>query len=213
MTSGLVAAGSFSWQILPPKETRVVVVKTTLALVPEGPAVPLPEQDPLCGDVLHDGDHAPDAPEPSVRYPSDFAPFKPCADVLVVGHAHPPAQPATGVLSVQIALGALHRAIAVVGERTWRRRRAPPRPRPLARTPLRYERAFGGAGHDPNPLGVGLGGVRLPNLELPDRLIRAKGDRPAPACFAPLPATFPARARKLGKYDAAWLRERWPSNT
>jgi uncharacterized protein YjbI with pentapeptide repeats len=208
VTSGRVAAGSFSWQIAPPKETRVVVVKTTLALVADGAAVPCPEQDPLSGDVLHDRDHRADGPEPSVRYPSDFAPFKPRADVLVVGHAHP-STPGAGVVSVQVVFGALHRAIAVVGDRTWSGG-APTAPAPLTPMPLRYERAFGGAGYDPNPLGVGLGGALLPNLELPERLLRGKGDRPAPACFAPVPATFRARASRLGRYDAAWLRERWP---
>jgi uncharacterized protein YjbI with pentapeptide repeats len=211
VTAGPVSAGSFAWQIRPPKDARVVVVKCTLALVPEGAAEPLVDQDPPNGDVLHDEDDAGggQAPAPpSLRYPSDFAPFKPRADVLLVGHAYPP-QRGAGIASVQLVFGQLHRALAAVGDRELRGG-APTAPAPFARMPLRYERAFGGPGHDANPVGAGLAGARLPNLEQPDRMIRGKGDRPAPACFAPVPAAFLARASKLGKYDGAWLRERWP---
>ena len=201
---GPFAAASFPWQLAPPTDARVVVIKQTLAIVPNGAAEPLADQDPPCGDAFHDDD-----PTASLRYASDFAPLKPRADVLLVGHACA-RQGQARTASVQLVFGRdLRRAIAAVGDRQWHVD-GPTNPAPFTRVPLRLERAFGGAGDEANPYGVGSGGVVLPNLEQPDAMIRSPGDRPPPACFAPLAATLPARARKLGTYDQSWLRERWP---
>jgi uncharacterized protein YjbI with pentapeptide repeats len=203
------AAASFPWQLAPPTDARVVVVKQTLAIVPNGVATPLADQDPPCGDVFHDDD-----PSASLRYASDFAPFKPRADVILVGHAY--AQKAGGraasvrTASVLLSFGRdLRRSLAAIGDRQWQID-GPTDPAPFTRIPLRWERAFGGPADATNPHGTGSAGAVLPNLEQPDAMIKSPGDRPAPACFAPLSATLPARARKLGTYDASWLRERWP---
>src|SRR4051812_34385059 len=84
VTDGPLVAASFLWQILPPQHARVVVVKATLAIVPDRDAALLADPDPALGDVHYDDD-----PAASLRYASDFAPFKPRADVLLVGHAYP----------------------------------------------------------------------------------------------------------------------------
>ncbi|MDI3286614.1 DUF2169 domain-containing protein [Polyangium sp. 15x6] len=53
---------------------------------------------------------------------SDLAPFKRRADVLVLGHAHPPKPPAAGApasLVAQIGVGTLQKAIEVRADRGW----------------------------------------------------------------------------------------------
>src|SRR5690606_33067192 len=84
---------------------------------------------------------------------------------------------------------------------------------PFTQMPLGPEQAFGGAEHPDNPLGKGLDtadGAELPNLEIPRMLIGARGERPAPAGFGPLPVTHTERRRHLGALGPQWLKERWP---
>ncbi|WP_437597891.1 DUF2169 domain-containing protein [Sorangium sp. So ce590] len=210
VTDGSIAAAVRPWQLQPPQDALVVVVKSSMTIVPEGLAEPLPpsEQEPPTGDVYFDED-----PQGTLRYASDHAPFKPSADILMVGHAY--AQPQrSGVTNVQLAFGqALRLSLAAIGDRRWQTS-GPSAPSPFDRIPLRYERAFGGPGHRENPVGRGLvqgvAGPWLPNLERGDKLLRGELDRPAPACFAPVPATWALRASRLGTYDSTWLKERWP---
>lgn len=209
----IVAEGPFApacrpWRLRPPEDALVVIVKCTMAIVPGGVAEPLAAQEPPAGDVYFD-----DEPAASLRYASDFAPYKPLADVLLVGHAYPPS-PRAAVVNVQLGFGrGLRVALAAIGDRAWRDGR-PTDPTPFRSMPLRHERAFGGPGYAANPIGTGiidgLPGVRLPNLEQPDSLVRSPGDRPAPACFAPVPPAWAARASRLGTYDADWQKDRWP---
>lgn len=209
---GPFSPGCRAWQIQPPTDALVLVVKTTLTIVPDGVATPIEEQEPLQGDVPHR------APEggvraASLRYASDFAPTKRKADVLLVGHAHAKAPGAT-VARVELGLGrALRAAIAVVGDREWRDG-VPSEPRRFTTLPLTFERAFGGPGYAANPHGLGvvngITGGRLPNLEHPARPLRYPADRPPPRCFAPMAETTRAASVRMGTYDAAWQTERWP---
>ncbi|WP_438019731.1 DUF2169 domain-containing protein [Sorangium sp. So ce315] len=202
------AAFTIPWQARPPRDSLTVVVKGTFDLVPGAPAAIAADQELPGGDA-----HVDDDPEKSLRYPSDFAIFKPKADVLLVGHAHRAGAGDAAAL-VRLRLGdALDRSVAAIGPRRWDALGAPTAPEPWDRIPLRFESAFGGAGFGPNPVGTGLGaraGGALPSLELPDRLIRSTGDRPAPACFAPVAATWGERLRKIGSYGERWRRTRWP---
>ena len=84
--------------------------------------------------------------------------------------------------------------------------------------PLTWERALGGPGHAPNPVGIGVGGsirngrsvALLPNLEDPQRLIQSAGDRPPPACPGPIARTWAERMKRAGTYDGAWLATHYP---
>ncbi len=208
VTEGPFCAGYRHWQLLPPQDALVLVVKSSFSIVPGGLATPLGDQLPLLGDIHYDDDL-----EASLSHASDFAPFKPRADILLVGHAYPPL-PRARVVNVQLYFGtALSVALAAIGDREWQGGQ-PSEPKPFARIPLRYERAFGGPGFAANPVGIGtidgIPGARLPNLERPDRLIRSQGEMPQPICFGPVPASWAARRAKLGTYDEVWLRERWP---
>src|SRR5262249_29914196 len=76
------------WHVLkkePPVPAAALSAKAVFRLLPGG-AEFWPEGDfALCRDI-----HVDDDPTKSLRYGSDFAPFKPRADVLLVGKAHAP---------------------------------------------------------------------------------------------------------------------------
>jgi uncharacterized protein YjbI with pentapeptide repeats len=211
-----LAVVTLDWSLKPPTPSVTIIVKGTFELVPDGPAKLCDESELPTGDV-----HVDDDLGRSIRYASDFAVFKPEADVTVIGTAHAPGGRSTA-MEAGFRLGegpkALTRRVAVLGDRQWVGfPSSMGAPAPFDTMPLTWERAYGGAGHDRNPAGVGHGAqkdaagvARLPNLERPESLIKGPGDRPRPACFAPIPELWRPRWATLGTYDAAWLRSRWP---
>jgi uncharacterized protein YjbI with pentapeptide repeats len=201
-------AWTIPWQVKPPEHSIVVVVKATFALGDDGELALAAEQDPPSGDVFHEAVES--ASGNSLRYASDFAVFKPAADLLLVGHAYP-GEPTAGVASVELRVGDFRRRLAVFGDRKWGGFGFEGKPARFEKMPLRWERALGGPLSEANPVGRGFKtGVMLPNLERPEQLVETKDDRPPPACFAPVAASWKARQAKLGTYDASWLKERWP---
>lgn len=208
-----LSVATVPWQIRPPRDSRTIVVKGTCDIVPGGAARLRSEAELVSGDV-HTDDR-----QLCLRYASDFAVHKPRADVTLVGTARSPSP--TAAMRVSFRFGDhgrfFDRTIAVIGDRRWVNgalgRRATT-PVPFTEMPLSYERAFGGPAHAANPVGVGAGpgdiGLRLPNLEEFDALVRAPSDAPPPACFAPIAPSWAARRAHLGTYDARWLRARWP---
>ncbi len=191
-----------AWQVKPPEHSLTVIVKGTFQIGDDGSLTLADEQDPPSGDVPYDDE----GESASLRYASDFAIFKPAADVTLVGHAYP-TDPKSGLAVVDLRVGMLQRRVAVFGDRKW----GTGTPAPFEKMPLRWERAMGGALSEANPVGRGYKtGVLLPNLERTGALVQAKGDTPAPACFAPVPPMWRARRSKLGSYDKTWLETRWP---
>jgi uncharacterized protein YjbI with pentapeptide repeats len=197
------------WQVRPPEYAVAVVVKATYLVGEDGALALAPEQEPPSGDVEYEPDEA--APgSSSLHYASDFAIFKPAADVLLVGHAYPP-DAAVGVTNVELRVGDLRRRLAVFGDRKWGGFGFEGQPARFDKLPLRWERAIGGPLSEDNPLGRGYKtGVLAPNLERPEALARTRDDKPPPACFAPVPPGWKLRRSKTGSFDASWLRERWP---
>ncbi|MCP1673940.1 uncharacterized protein YjbI with pentapeptide repeats [Natronocella acetinitrilica] len=203
-----------------PGHSRTFVVKATLALVHRGVATVLEEQPFPTGDVAYDDD--PDGLS-APRYETDFAPYKPLADVLLVGHCHTPGGEPAQRCPVRLEVGQRRIELAVTGDRYWQHGLAGgivSDPRPFTQMPLRYERAFGGPEDSRNPVGVGFGAERvldqgdrrllLPNIEFADRLIRAPADNPGPAGLGPLARAWSGRSHRQGTYDARWEAERWP---
>jgi uncharacterized protein YjbI with pentapeptide repeats len=144
-------------------------------------------------------------------------------EVLAGGHVYP-RNPPQAVSYARITLSRGDRGpffdkrVAAFGDRRWRAGISTD-PQPFSKMPLVWERAYGGEGYARNPKGRGAvataseaGSVHaLPNLEDPERLVRAPSDAPRPSCFLPFDPTWPQRLSKHGKnYDAAWLRERSP---
>lgn len=201
----------------------LILLKGTFLVRDDGRLKLDPEPLPVFyGDEYIDPDSA-----GSVRFESDLAPFKPRADVLLVGHAYAPLGRPTAKLEVGLRVGARQRHIVVFGDRWWHTQGGHPlisAPQPFITMPLFYERAFGGqdaaSGETfmPNPVGRGFLSQRpdpeqrvpLPNLEWPGQLIQHWEDHPAPAGFGVYGKNWQPRAGHLGSYDEQWQRERAP---
>lgn len=164
-------------KVRPPASSLTVIVKGTYRLDEGGTAALAEEQSPLRADVEVDG---------LLRYPSDFAHFKPNADVIVVGHAY-----GRGASDVRagVQVGALSKTIRVVGDDG----------RPFDKIELSYRNAYGGPKFARNPIGK-----ERPNLRDPRR------PEDEPVSFGPIPIHWPQRAAKLGTFDAKWKKDRWP---
>lgn len=207
ITNTRLAAFSLPWRIKKGQPTLTVVVKARCRLVPDG-AAELHETAALpSGDRLRGG------AKTSLLYPSDFAVFKPRCDVVVSGHVYPPADNAP-VRVAQLELGAdpaggIRRRVAVMGPRTWKQD-VPTKPVRFERVPILHELCFGGGAIADNPIGTGLDGTAPPNFEDPQRLLKNQGDRPPPVGLGAIPQGWPVRWSKLGTYDKAWSRERFP---
>lgn len=173
-----------------------------------------------------------DNPLSSIRYAGEAVPKKEGTDVAVVGHAYSP-KGMVKAMDVQLRLGPLYKHIRIFGDRIWRRsfgRWKISDPKPFEQMPLRYEFAFGGRDirhSDParhsrdhrNPIGTGfvanggrrdLEGLKLPNLEQPDALIKSLKDRPPVAGFGFIDPGWEPRISYAGTYDDQWTQTRNP---
>jgi uncharacterized protein YjbI with pentapeptide repeats len=211
--SGLEAAWVVS-RMEPPAFAVTVVVKGTFELRPDEPVVLAEKQLPLTGDKFEAGD-----PAKPLRYPFDFAPFKPRADVLLVGTCHAPRGRAAEVVNVGLRVGAMSKSLFVHGDRSWRSASELTHPRPFVALPLTWEHAYGGPGFDRNPLGKGAKPIKQPdgstlhalsNIESPGKAIRKSTDHGEPAGFGPIPDTWPQRLNKFGTIHGRYVKERWP---
>lgn len=167
-----------------------VLLKRTFDIVP-GRACTLAEEDrPLLpGDKFWD-----DPATTSVRYESDFIPFKLETDVVLDAVAYAPGGAPSHGFPVTLQLNQVRKTIVVIGDRVARfaGNGAPwfSDPTPFTSMALRYERAYGGTDvySDPrcpypyprNPLGRGfvlrntprsVDNLTLPNLEDPAALL------------------------------------------
>ena len=208
----------FPWVPEPDRPCMVVAVKASFAISHDGrvTALPAAQQIPLSHDRFYsDGKGA------GTRYPTDFVPFKPCADVLVNGSCHAPGGVAVPFLEASIAVGRLAKIIGVFGNRFWLTgpdgRPAPTAPKPFTAMPLRTAHAYGGPGDPANPRGIGRQRVRLPDgrWALPMPNLVGAGDYvpeperpPAPAALGPI-SRF-ARRHLAGTRDRSWRQQRWP---
>ena len=152
-----------------------------------------------------------DGVEPAEIPEQDRALFKPCADVTLRGAARPVKPVAQTKVRFSFGLrdGGFERELAVFGERRWKRG-APSRPQRFESVPLSWAHAFGGPDDAANPDGCGIDGDKLPHVEDPAELVISRSDRPRPAGFAPIGMHWPERWSRLGTYDGAWQRERFP---
>lgn len=204
--------GFFTWQRAPARPVLTVVVKGTFRMVPRGKCVVAEEQRPTCGEVPLDEEDS-----SSLRYDTDFAPFKPRGEWYLVGACHAPAGRWATMVKVEVRVGPSGKTCVVFGDRFWEGERASAA-EAFRAMPLCWERSFGGPGFEANPVGAGLAAVttpegprvKLPNIEDPRRPLVARTQRPDPVGFFPIPSNWPVRLRKTGTYDARWLSSRWP---
>lgn len=200
-------------KIRSPHLSAAFLVKGTFSLKPNEPAVAAEEPEPPTGD-MHYGEDS----EKSLRYASDFAPYKPNTDLLLTGACHFPQGKAGSVSTVSFRVGSWSKTLAVVGNRTLKRGRIVG-PESFQEMGVTYDNAYGGAGFARNPFGVGHqeetapDGTRvrrLPNVVYPRDVAADPDSRLEPAGFGPFPVTAPERMGKAGTYDKGWLKKNWP---
>ena len=171
------------------------------------------EQGFMSGDTWGDTDVQRLGP---LTHTSDFADWKPFADVLLKGTAYAP-RGADVTCNVTFGVGEWKKTLRVVGPRTWKPGAlfggTATDPLPFTKMPLTWENAYGGPAYPTNPVGKGHGGSELPTVEVPHSLtqkIGAKGI--VPGSFLPISPTWPPRAAKLssGQYGATWEATRAP---
>ena len=188
---GRVAVGDVLWRHRGERRLTIIV-KACFKLVPNAPMV-LIAPDPIrVVDWHYDGSAL-----ASVAHAGEVAPRRSRVDVVLTGEAHAPKRATRVNVRLAIHEGSrplLDKTIRVVG----RRATADAEPEPFSAMPLRYERAFGGVGHDANPIGVGYG----KSDELPNLLAADGTPVDEPACLAPVPATFPRRRALRGALSA-----------
>lgn len=176
----------------------VIIIKGTFDINPGGPAEVAPKQIPVLFkdafyDIIGPG---------SVKFESDLVPFKPRADIVLVGKAHAPLGRAVQILDVTLQVGTLRKTLRVYGDRVWSgsgllSSPTPTTPKHFSSMELTYERAYGGidleggAYCNENLVGTGcyagktkkIAGKPLPNIEDPSNLIKTLQDQPRPAGF------------------------------
>lgn len=148
----------------------------------------------------------------------DMAIPKARAEFLATGYAYTQHHQDKTTCAVRIEVDNLVKTLAVTGDRYWAGSR-PTAPQPFEQMRLDWSRAFGGAGYDENPHGVGAvtethNGTqyrRLPNIEALHQRMVSPREKPEPASFGPLDLLWPRRFRRMGKnYDARWLQHDFP---
>jgi uncharacterized protein YjbI with pentapeptide repeats len=196
-------------KVRPPQHSATFLVKGTFALMNGAAAIAVDEPELVSGDR-----HEADDPSKRLLYASDFAAFKPRADVLVLGTAYAPGKRPVTYLTVRIKVGPVNKSLAVSGPRAWQRgalgRSSPSEPQPFVSVPITYENAYGGPKSKKNPLGRGFDSDDLPQVENPHKRVSSPWDDIDPAGFGPLAGTWGDRPAMLGTYNKKWERERWP---
>ena len=169
---------------------------------------PLVDRPVICsGDVPHE------EPQRGLAYATDFVPHKPAGEWIVTGTAHNAGYGSGDRFGVRVRVGDQSKLIDVVGDRSWipTLLRSKPGPAEAAGViPLTYDQAWGGPSYPANPLGRGRVGEAMPNLETPGEWVESRSSQALPAGFGPLPSAWPQRQKRMGKYNARWVREHWP---
>ncbi|APR83168.1 D-alanyl-D-alanine carboxypeptidase [Minicystis rosea] len=202
--------GSVLWKTATGALTLTVVAKATYELRPaESPLAP--EQDePTEHDEYWDDDE-----RRSLHAPSDVAPFKRRADVILVGHAFAPGKQPVRSLVARILVGEVDKSIEVFAERAFSLDGQLREGSRFTKMPLRWERAAGGP-DTANPVGVRAEGPRdvygmlaLPNLQPAGKHVTTVDDFIEPIGFGPIAPSWPPRQAKLHQSLVGWDFRRW----
>lgn len=204
---GQLAVLGFTWMKAQDDALHTVVAKATYRIPEYGPLELAAGQSTMTADVPERGTER--AHVRSLIYPTDIVPFKPRIEVLVRGHVH--AKRNETVAVSRLTIGAIDKSLVAIGPRTWGKGGIPSEPGVFTPVPLTYSHAFGGPANDANPVGTGASGSRPPQLERPQQLMRRHDDQPDPICFAPIPADWPTRSRRLRSVTAEGVQRAWPA--
>jgi hypothetical protein len=166
-------------------------------------------------------------------YEVDFAPRKPCCDILLLGSAYAPrGRPAT-LVDVGLRVGKWSKSFTVIGPRQWDCGLATLRstsPEPFVSQPISYDVAFGGtdllhddpaqhAAYMANPAGRGfhkhlrkewVDGKPLPFTEERGQSVTDPNGKYRPMSFGPVGRGWEPRSKLAGTYDDEWLEKHFP---
>lgn len=163
----------------------------------------------------------------SLRYDSDLLNAKPATDILLLAHAYAPRGRPTPTVPVSLRIGGLEKHLLVHGDRfyekSWRGV-AMTESKPFNKSPIQYERAFGGsdfANPDPkrhriderNPVGVGFAVDPATLIDQPAHTVeypRREAAEAGPAGFGPIDSSWLPRRKLAGTYDARWEQTKKP---
>lgn len=198
-----------------PKYSLTLIVKGTFDLRQNEKAVVSEEQIFPTGDdfYLEDEDMI-----GGPKYPSDFAYFKPKADLLLTGKFHSPDGKKVYQSQVKFQVGNKIKTLNIIGNRYWSGN-SPTRPEVFSEMELRYENSFGGVDYKKNPVGKGINKIELktgdkliplPNIFHYGENISSPQNKLEPAGFGALGQMWSQRFSKLGSYKGNYLKERWP---
>jgi len=214
----LLSLGWLGIKLSPQKTAASFFVKVTFRLHPDKPASPVEDEpDLVTGDIHYDEDDS-----RSLYYSSDFVPFKPRADVVVVGKCHAPQGTRVPAREVTFEVGSKTKTMNVFGNRYWKKGllgSTATDPEPFTEIDLCYENSFGGHGYKKNPIGKGIGKIEtedgnklrlLPNILKPDQQLISKNSRPEPVGFGALHHNWAQRMSLVGTYSKSYAKKQWP---
>ena len=213
------------------RQLLVVVVKGTF-MIPDRPDLEpqlAEKQTPLVMADTFSG-------EPgfsSTVYESEYPPFKPRCDVLLLGSAYAPGGNPVSRVTVSLQVGSLKKSFDVVGKRTWQPGllgASATSSEPFTVMPISYEVAYGGVdrasanesqhrcyganhvgvGYHPTALKAALQAKPLPNTEEIGRPITDPNGNYRPMAFGPLGRAWEPRVQYAGTYDEDWMTGKFP---
>ncbi len=209
VSDGPLPVASTVWQPAPRKFALTVVCRATFQLVPVEAQLSAEQDAPNEEDTYWNDDAS-----RSLSAPSDLAPWKPRADVILVGYAFAPRrQPARSVVA-RLKVGEIDKAIEVFGDRAFTQEGALREGERFLRVPLQWERAAGGPETD-NPVGMRLdvadsyGATAIPNLQPLGLHLERRGDHLPPIGFGPIAPRWPSRRALLGRHAATFSQGQW----
>lgn len=142
----------------------------------------------------------------------DFGMPKRQGEYLVTGAFHAPGGKPVPRGEVGVRVGDQAKVLDLFGEREWADGKSDPRLSPFDTLQISYQHAFGGAGYERNPDGVGFKDGKLPRIEHPAERVRNDGDRPEPAGLSVLDIQLPQRRRFQGTYNNGYLADYFPGH-
>lgn len=190
----------------PPQAEMSVIVRGAFTLAP-GDALTVAEgefeDDVRAQGTISGHSYAPEDGDMvgAVQRVDDLADHKLNAEVMVVGACYAPGGKEVTECAARVAVGDWSKTVRVSGHRAWTGGVLSARhsePAPFRRMPVDWAHAFGGEGFADNPVGKGVDGVELPNVELPGDVMRSPKDRPRPAALGPISPSWPPRVGRRG---------------
>lgn len=201
--------GGRIWSTARGAVTLTIACKATYVICP-GVSQLAEDQEP----INEDDNYWDDDSARSLYAPSDLAPYKPAADVVLVGYAFAPGRIPVQSFHVRMIVGDIDKSIEISGDRSWSPEGALTEASRVVRVPLRYERAGGGPGTW-NPVGIRpdtqdlYGRLLVPNLMIPGKFPTQRGEVIEPIGYGPIGPMWSLRTEKLGAYAGTWDYHRW----